>query len=142
MLSIGWKRVEVFLFHGASTSVSNGSYACTECGIDVYHTNNKANPVRIFGGVRGSKKKKAFLIPEESEQFRFLRAACYANIKGSVGLILAKHADIYTALFVISAVYTSPAFHEVQTCCTTLSSFPRIYSSVICLSGTCGVFFI
>jgi hypothetical protein len=31
-------------------------------------------------------------IPEESEQFRFLRAACYANIKGSVGLILAKAA--------------------------------------------------
>jgi hypothetical protein len=29
-------------------------------------------------------------IQEESEQFRFLRAACYANIKGSVGLILAK----------------------------------------------------
>jgi hypothetical protein len=29
-------------------------------------------------------------IPEESGQFRFLRAACYANIKGSVGLILAK----------------------------------------------------
>jgi hypothetical protein len=29
-------------------------------------------------------------IPEESEQFRFLRVACYANIKGSVGLILGK----------------------------------------------------
>jgi hypothetical protein len=29
-------------------------------------------------------------IPEESGQFRFLRAACYANIKGSVGLIWAK----------------------------------------------------
>jgi hypothetical protein len=29
-------------------------------------------------------------IPEESDQFRFLRAACYDNIKGSVGLILAK----------------------------------------------------
>ena len=29
-------------------------------------------------------------LPEESEQFRFLRAACLANIKGSVGLILAK----------------------------------------------------
>ncbi len=28
-------------------------------------------------------------IPEESGQFRFLRAAFYANIKGSVGLILA-----------------------------------------------------
>jgi hypothetical protein len=26
----------------------------------------------------------------ESDQFRFLRAASYANIKGSVGLILAK----------------------------------------------------
>ena len=29
-------------------------------------------------------------LPEESDQFRFLRAACFANIKGSVGLILAK----------------------------------------------------
>jgi hypothetical protein len=29
-------------------------------------------------------------IPEESEQFRFLRAVCFDNIKGSVGLILAK----------------------------------------------------
>jgi hypothetical protein len=29
-------------------------------------------------------------IPEESEQFHFLRSACYANIKGSVGLSLAK----------------------------------------------------
>jgi hypothetical protein len=29
-------------------------------------------------------------IPEESEQFRFLRAACFGNTKGSVGLILDK----------------------------------------------------
>ena len=29
-------------------------------------------------------------IPEESGQFRFLRAPCFTNIKGSVGLILAK----------------------------------------------------
>jgi hypothetical protein len=29
-------------------------------------------------------------LPEESEQFRFLRAASFANIMGSVGLILAK----------------------------------------------------
>jgi hypothetical protein len=29
-------------------------------------------------------------LPEESEQFRFLRAVCFANIKGSVGLILVK----------------------------------------------------
>jgi hypothetical protein len=30
-------------------------------------------------------------IPEESEQFRFLRGSCFANIKGSVGLILPSH---------------------------------------------------
>ena len=29
-------------------------------------------------------------LPEESGQFRFLRAVCLANIKGSVGLILTK----------------------------------------------------
>ena len=28
-------------------------------------------------------------LPEESDQFRFLRAACLDNLKGSVGLILA-----------------------------------------------------
>ena len=33
-------------------------------------------------------------IPEESGHFRFLRAACLANIKGSVGLILAKESDM------------------------------------------------
>ena len=29
-------------------------------------------------------------LPEESDQFRFLRATCLANLKGSVGLIMAK----------------------------------------------------
>ncbi len=29
-------------------------------------------------------------LPEESDQFCFLRAACLVNLKGSVGLILAK----------------------------------------------------
>jgi hypothetical protein len=33
-------------------------------------------------------------IPEESGHFRFLRAACLANIKGSVGLILVKASDM------------------------------------------------
>jgi hypothetical protein len=33
-------------------------------------------------------------IPEESDQFRCLRAACYANIKWSVGLTLAKASDM------------------------------------------------
>ena len=29
-------------------------------------------------------------LPEESDQFRFLRASCFANFKGAVGLIMAK----------------------------------------------------
>ncbi len=33
-------------------------------------------------------------IPEESDQFLFLRADCYANIKGSVWLILTKTSDM------------------------------------------------
>ncbi len=37
-------------------------------------------------------------IPEESEQFRFLRAACYANIEGSVGLILGKASAMWISL--------------------------------------------
>jgi hypothetical protein len=37
-------------------------------------------------------------IPEESEQFRFLRADCYANIKGSVGLILTKTAVMWISI--------------------------------------------
>ncbi len=37
-------------------------------------------------------------IPEESEQFRFLRDACYDNIKGSVGLILAKTSTMWISI--------------------------------------------
>ncbi len=37
-------------------------------------------------------------IPEESEQFRFLRAACFANIKGSVGLMLDKTSAIWISI--------------------------------------------
>jgi hypothetical protein len=33
-------------------------------------------------------------IPEESEQFRFLRATSFDNIKGSVGLILTKESGM------------------------------------------------
>ena len=29
-------------------------------------------------------------LPEESDQFRFLRSACFDNLKGAVGLIMAK----------------------------------------------------
>ena len=33
-------------------------------------------------------------LPEESDQFRFLRTACFANLKGPVGLIMTKTSDI------------------------------------------------
>jgi len=33
-------------------------------------------------------------IPEESDHFRFLHVPCLVNIKGSVGLILAKSSDM------------------------------------------------
>jgi hypothetical protein len=52
-------------------------------------------------------------IPEESEQFRFLRAACFANIKGSVGLILAKVSAMRISIpLVISVFYTITVFHS------------------------------
>ncbi len=37
-------------------------------------------------------------LPEESEQFRFLLTACFANIKGSVGLILAKASAMWISI--------------------------------------------
>ena len=33
-------------------------------------------------------------LPEESDQFRFLRASCFTNPKGAVGLIMAKSSAI------------------------------------------------
>jgi hypothetical protein len=37
-------------------------------------------------------------LQEESEQFRFLRAACYDNIKGGVGLILTKASVMWISI--------------------------------------------
>jgi hypothetical protein len=56
-------------------------------------------------------------LPEESDQFRFLHAACLANIKGSVGLILAKASAMRISIpfdseFVISVFYTDTALHS------------------------------
>ena len=33
-------------------------------------------------------------LPEESDQFHFLRASCFANLKGTVGLIMTKSSAI------------------------------------------------
>ena len=84
-------------------------------------------------------------IPEESEQFRFLRAACFANIKGSVDLILAKASamriSIPLDLSSRSFIYTTTVFHVLDV----LHHFyflPSFFSSTFCLRGTCGVFLI
>ncbi len=42
-------------------------------------------------------------LPEESEQFRFLRASCLANLKGSVGLIL----FVYTVFHTFTSLFGS-----------------------------------
>ena len=79
-------------------------------------------------------------LPEESDQFRFLRAACFANLKGAVGLIMAKavgYADFNPPRPFISVIHTSSSFHSFASSHTTFSSFPRTFSSVFCLSGTC-----
>jgi hypothetical protein len=39
-------------------------------------------------------------LPEESEQFRFLRASRLANLKGSVGLILDKSSTMWVTISV------------------------------------------
>ncbi len=44
-------------------------------------------------------------LPEESDQFRFLRASCFANLKGAVGLIMTKTSDIRISIpFIFSFV--------------------------------------
>ena len=44
-------------------------------------------------------------LPEESEQFRFLQAARLANLKGSVGLILAKVSDMRVTIPIMCTVF-------------------------------------
>ena len=52
-------------------------------------------------------------LPEESEQFRFLRAASFANIKGSVGLILAKASAMRISIPMDLSSRSFIAFHAV-----------------------------
>ncbi len=37
-------------------------------------------------------------LPEESHQFRFLRSVCFANLKGTVGLIMAKTSTMWISI--------------------------------------------
>ncbi len=78
-------------------------------------------------------------IPEESDQFLFLRPTSYANIKESVGLILAKASAMRISIPLdLSSRSFIPlsSFIRSRHQSSTLNSFPRFYSSVHCLSGT------
>ena len=37
-------------------------------------------------------------LPQESDQFRFLRASCFVNLKGVVGLIMAKASAMWISI--------------------------------------------
>ena len=37
-------------------------------------------------------------LPEYSDQFRFLRVSCFANLKGVVGLIMTKTSDMWISI--------------------------------------------
>ena len=79
-------------------------------------------------------------LSEESDQFRFLRVVCFANLKGTVGLIMKKASDIrissppdlsdlfHSYLFLVSSFVSSH---------TDFNPFPRNFSFTEYLSDTC-----
>ena len=91
-------RTDPIVFLAVSVSTS----------VHVYH-----DFVRLFF-LHAHRNKASILageLPEESEQFRFLRAARLVNLKGSVGLILAKASMRVTIPIIVYTVfYTSSSF--------------------------------
>lgn len=82
-------------------------------------------------------------LPEESDQFRFLRVVCFANLKGVVGLItdeIIGYADFNTSGPFISVFHTSTSFHQFTSDHTVFSPFSRTFSSVFSLIDTWSVF--
>ena len=83
-------------------------------------------------------------LPEESDQFRFLRGVWFSNLKGTVGLIKKKkRKNVVVFNFspppgpFISVIHTSSSFHPFVSSHKAFSSFPRTFSSTFCLNGTC-----
>jgi hypothetical protein len=58
-------------------------------------------------------------LPKECDEFRFLRAACLANLKGSVGLILTNQSltneGYYSTRLIYAAIHTSPPLLSLST---------------------------
>ncbi len=79
-------------------------------------------------------------LPKESDQFRFLRVSCFANLKGTVGLIMVKSSVMWISNTFgpfFSCLCPSSALHSFPSSHTTFSPFSRTFSSTFCLSGTC-----
>ncbi len=56
-------------------------------------------------------------LPEESDQFRFLHASCFANLKGVVGLIMAKASDMRISIpFDLSSRSCVPLPSFIRSC--------------------------
>ena len=71
--------------------------------------------------------------PEESDQFRFIRTACLDNLKGSIGLMLAKSS---TMRVTIPLDLSTRSFIPLQRFIHTRNTFYGVGQSIICLSGT------
>ena len=83
-------------------------------------------------------------LPEESDQFRFLRTSCLTNLKDSVGLILPKDSGIRISIPLrtfISVFHTTVVVHPFSSLHTSSFPFPRTFSSTICLSVHVGCLF-
>ncbi len=80
-------------------------------------------------------------IPEESDQFGFLRAVCNTNIKGSVGLIMAKTSTMRIS---IPLDLSSRPFIPLPCFLRSRRPLPLLAHSLVftprCLNGTWGVF--
>ncbi len=76
-------------------------------------------------------------LPEESDQFRFLRASCVANLKGAVGLIMAKASTLWIS---IPLDLSSRSFIPLPRFIRSRRPTPLLTPSLVlfppCLSGT------
>ena len=79
-------------------------------------------------------------LPEESDQFRFLRAFLFRSIEGCCrfdnGEII-DYSDFNTLGPFLSSFHSTSVFYSFVSPYTSFNSFPCTFSSLFCLSGTC-----
>ena len=76
-------------------------------------------------------------LSEESDQFRFLRASCFANLKVAVGLIMTKASVMWISIpFDLSSRYSSPSstLYSFTSSYTVFSPISCTFSSAFCLT--------